>query len=327
MSLSIFMKQIALVSYLFGVYLVLRSVSSGKVSTKSRLSNISSGNVRSAKESARVSALFSRLNNIPYVRFCNKLVMAQNFSTGTQYDLCVLSILLCLVIGVAVTSSYTLIVRLLYIIGITHIPHVVLYIKLVRQQANGSMEAETFLNELYSQYKICNGNILSALDMTMVTCRDMHILRKPVLKLCVSLKQSAGIKDVKSVLNMFEYSVGTLWSKKLTNIILTSLTVGSDQSKALEDLIEDLTYGRRLYERDKRSNSDTVILIKNVIPLTYIGVVAISFLFFKVSIIDFIRNQFGNSIGRGLFICLVIMQCFNLVILYYLENKKLDVLK
>lgn len=318
------LKLIAVLFNLLGIYYLLKKPSSAylKYGTSQLLSRQALQN-QQRKQSEIRRIIRKNFQKMWQVQYFNNLLEAQNFKREETKDffkgLIVMLFLSVFIVG----KYYPIHERLVYSCAITSIPIVFLFLRLKKGQSEGSLEAESLINELYSQYKL-HGNIIEAIDNTLIHGTGINITRGYLFKLGIQLKEYKEVEELRIALKTFEFSIGTLWGKKLSNIIKNAVENGYDQSVALETLIKELEFGRKAYENHKRINSETITIIKFVVPFIYILGFVATVKLFGIPISDYIHNQFVQPMGLKLFMMIIILYSINLVSLYLIEHKKLD---
>lgn len=232
--------------------------------------------------------------------------------------------LFCVSFIVFLNSGKHILINILLSILIGLLPYLTLKIRLYNIRVLSSYEAEGLITELISQYKINHFNMIEAIDKTIPKISEQPYSQKALFKLSIAIKQYQDEKDLENIINEFNYNINTSWSFLLANNLFLSIGQGDDVYEALEDILDELKDLKRIFEKNKQYNNETLIMIKYVTPLIYLLSVYTMFAIFGFDIDKFINYQFNDPIGLKFFVLIISFIGLNYFIYIFLKRQKND---
>ncbi len=233
-------------------------------------------------------------------------------------------LLFCISFVVFFNSGKQVFINILLSILIGLFPYFILKIKLHNIRILSSYEAEGLITELISQYMINHLNMIEAIDQTIPKISKQPYSQKALFKLSIAIKQYHDENDLENIIKEFNYSINTSWSLLLANNVFISIGQGDDVSEALEDILDELKDLKRIYEKNKQYNHETLIMIKYITPGVYLLSVFVMFAVFGFDFEKFVNYQFKNPIGLKFFLLIIIFISFNYFIYLFLKRQKND---
>lgn len=203
-------------------------------------------------------------------------------------------------------------------------PYLMLRIKMEKMRISGSHEGELMLAELTENYKIYYYNMKEAIDKTALSLKDAPGSRRILANLSRGLDRAGSEKSMTKLLEEFSLSINTSWSNTLKNLMYFSLIHGIRVDGALEDLSGTLKSARTVEEYSKRENNESRLMIKFLIPLTYLITVYTGTAVFGLGAEKFLHYQFGTEVGATWFTLFIIVYIISYMINSFLSRNKLD---
>jgi hypothetical protein len=103
-----------------------------------------------------------------------------------------------------------------------------------------------------------------------------------------------------------------------------SLIHGIRVEEALEDLAGTLKSARKVEEYSKRENNESALMIRFMVPLTYLMTAYIGIVFFGFGTKKFLEYQFGTEVGATWFTIFIIVYTTSYMVNSFLSKNKLD---
>lgn len=204
------------------------------------------------------------------------------------------------------------------------LPYMILRIRMENMRIEGSHEGEKLLAELTENYKINYYNMKEAIDKTALTLKNAPGSQKIMVNLSRGLDRTGSEKSIVKLLDEFSLSINTSWSNTLKNLMYFSLVHGIRVDEALEDLSKTLKSARAVEEYSKRENNESSIMIKYLVPLTYLMTVYAGVEFFGFGADKFLKYQFGTEVGATWFTIFLIVYTTSYMVNSFLSRNKLD---
>ena len=204
------------------------------------------------------------------------------------------------------------------------LPYLLLRIRMENMRVKGSHEGEIMLAELTENYKIYYYNMKEAIDRTAVSLKDAPGSKRILANLSRGLDRAGSEKSMIKLLDEFSLSINTSWSNTLKNLMYFSLIHGIRVEEALEDLAGTLKSARKVEEYSKRENNESALMIRFMVPLTYLMTAYIGIVFFGFGTKKFLEYQFGTEVGATWFTIFIIVYTTSYMVNSFLSKNKLD---
>ena len=204
------------------------------------------------------------------------------------------------------------------------LPYLLLRIRMENMRVKGSHEGEIMLAELTENYKIYYYNMKEAIDRTAVSLKDAPGSKRILANLSRGLDRAGSEKSMIKLLDEFSLSINTSWSNTLKNLMYFSLIHGIRVEEALEDLAGTLKSARKVEEYAKRENNESALMIRFMVPLTYLMTAYIGIVFFGFGTKKFLEYQFGTEVGATWFTIFIIVYTTSYMVNSFLSKNKLD---
>jgi len=203
-------------------------------------------------------------------------------------------------------------------------PLMVLFSKVQGMRNKGSKEGISLLSELYRQYKMNNLNMLKAIEITISSKGDFNICKKQLYILLIRLQDASSQADMRACCKNLAYSLGTNWGRSLATCIEISTTRGTDVSRALIDVIEQLKTAKKMAEERKRLNGESMRMTIFLVPLLYLLTIIVSLKYLNMPIVKFLFNQFLTPKGLFLFVVNLFLFVVNVTIINLVGSSRMD---
>lgn len=207
---------------------------------------------------------------------------------------------------------------------LTAMPYVLLRIRLESLRGRSSMEAESLITLLVTQYRIHSYNLFEAMEAVISQSDEIKQTGRLLFRLLLSIRSSGDPTVIKRATDDFAYVIHTNWSRMLANHIRMSTVSGSNISNALEDILIQLRDARSLLEERKRLNAEAVRMTLFLVPVLYIATVLLCIRYMKLSFPEFIANQFFSQEGLLLFLSGLFLFFLNIALMELVLNQRFD---
>ena len=204
------------------------------------------------------------------------------------------------------------------------LPYALLRIRMEDMRISGSHEGERMLAELTENYKIHYYNMKEAIDKTAMSLKKAPGSRKILANLSRGLDRAGSEGSMMKLLEEFSLSINTSWSNTLKNLMYFALVHGIRVDEALEDLSGTLKSARAVEEYSKRENNESAMMIKYLVPLTYLMTVYAGVEFFGLGAEKFLEYQFGTEVGATWFTVFILVYTTSYIVNSFLSRNKLD---
>lgn len=204
-------------------------------------------------------------------------------------------------------------------------PYVYLRIKLHFIRVNSSKEGDIIIGEILNNYKISYCNMKEALEITAKDVENAPYSRRLILDLVKGLNKVGSKEDVRELLNVFRYSLGTSWGNVLASNIYFAEVLGIKVTDSLTDLLEVVSSSREVLEHTKRENNESNLIFKYMAPVCFILTVLAACKFFGFTLDKYIKYQFGTATGLMWMLIIVGIYIAGIVINIFLTKTKMDV--
>ena len=208
--------------------------------------------------------------------------------------------------------------------SLTSLPVLFLYTRMESERTKNSKEGISMVTEFYRQYRMKNLNVYEALEATISAEGDYPGCRKQLYKLLLKLRASSGQAEIRRTLEDFSFALGTTWGKMFATCIRLSAEKGDDVSEGLADIIAQLKTAGEMAEERKRLNSEAARMTMYLVPILYIGTMALAVYYLDVNPGRLFVNQFFTAEGLLFFLGTVFLFVFNLILLKLIDNTRLD---
>ena len=261
---------------------------------------------------------------LPWVRHIDRMLKA-NFqkSQDKQLFLGLLSFLFVVVFIVSI-KSFSWTTALILSSMTAGFPLLFLEVRLELRRTKGSREGLALVSELHRHYWTNHKNIYAAMEATLSGGSSYPVFQKYLYRLLLRLRSTGNPLEIKEAVDLFSFTAGTVWGKMLGVCIRLSSEKGMDVSGGLQDISRQLSDAAARTQERERMNSETVRMTLFLIPLLYVGTMAIAVLYLGMDPAKLLRNQFIAPEGFLLFMVAVFLFALNLAVLELLKNQKVD---
>ena len=186
-------------------------------------------------------------------------------------------------------------------------------------------EGLSLVSELCRQYRMKERNIYGAIEGALACGGSFPVCRRSLSVLLMKLREASGKPAVHTACRDFGASCGSLWGRMLAGCVETAVLTGTDIYKALEDIQDQLSTAKKLFEERRRLNSEAARMTVFLVPLLYAGTMLVAGRFLGLGAGDILRNQFASPEGIMLFLTAVFLFLADVVALQAVENSAADI--
>ncbi len=204
-------------------------------------------------------------------------------------------------------------------------PYLILRIKLEFLRINSSKEADLVIGGILNYYKLNYCNMKEAIEKTALELTDAPNSKVILMNLAKDLNNAKDEDDIQEHLEKMKYGFGTTWASVLSSNIYFAEVLGIKVTTSLIDLLNLIKNNRKIIEFEKRENNEGNLIMKYLVPLTYILSIAIACYFFDFTIVKFIEYQFFTTTGLLWFLIICITSFIGYVVIFLLSKRKMDV--
>jgi hypothetical protein len=204
------------------------------------------------------------------------------------------------------------------------LPFAFRYTKMQKLRINGGYEGQDLVSELRTQYKACNNNFIYAIDAAVERMKKHPYSQRQLARLSMKLKTYGSEEELLEALDAFAFAYNTDWGRILTYAIYHNIYNGLDASRLLDDLMENFKRINTAVEKAKRYSRDTLVVLRFLIPATFIGLIVFGGGAFNMGPLDMIKRQLTDPLGFKMFMIIVIMYSGALVCSSILSKPKYD---
>lgn len=203
-------------------------------------------------------------------------------------------------------------------------PYLYLRVRLSNLRTTASYEGEKMVVELLNQYKICGLNIVEAIDKSIPYLKKYPLSQRALFRLSIAIKNSKNEEDLQEAINRFVFSTDTEWATLLGINFFIAIKDGGEIVASLEDILKEMKLLKESIELEKRSNNETFVLIKFLIPGAYIGSIFVANNFFDFPVDRFLAYQLTTVEGLYVFVAILVLGLINFSAWLVLRKPKFD---
>ena len=256
-----------------------------------------------------------------------RLLLQTAFSMGTQKSVKVF-------LGVSVLSGMGVFLaaagRLSWLLTIAAagmgllLPYLLLRCVVQGQQVTGSQEGEILVTELLNHYKMHYCNMVHAVEVTAMTIEGAPYSRRLLFNLSRGLNKVSGEKELKLLLDEFQFALGTSWAGILASDIYLACGAGMRVTESLSDLALSMERARQIEEFLHRENNEVRIILKYMVPGSSILLTAGGVWFFGLSAGEWFQYQFRTGTGLAWLLLTFIMYLTAVSMYLFFSVRKFD---
>ncbi|NLD20537.1 MAG: hypothetical protein GX663_09920 [Clostridiales bacterium] len=204
------------------------------------------------------------------------------------------------------------------------IPTILLRTRLQNMRINVSREGEILVTEVLNYYKMHYCNMYEAIEQASYGIREAPNSKRVLMNLSNGLSTAATDEEVKELLWDFNYSIGTSWAVILSNNMYFALTDGIKVTAALSDLTDSIAKARKALEQNRRENNEAKLMLKYLVPASYLLTIVAANRFFGFSIGKFMEYQFMTKAGLSWFMGCSGAFLVSMIAMAFLSRVKMD---
>jgi hypothetical protein len=324
-SLSHWIWQIGIYNLLYGILLVSALWTSKTImlSTLKNKYNELNYKYRIRKVRSKVVLSKSFHYHSPLLKHLNLLIKTTR-EERNEYDVTVFIILSLLLGGTSclfiLFTFGDIVVSVIFGALITLIPYLYLRLRLNKFRYLMSLEFLQIVQNLTQNYNVMQYDMYRALSETQKGIKNPS-LRKVLVKLVSDLQVSRNESELRDSVQVFTYTAGTNWSKRLGSIILKSYLYNEKVLNALMILTKQMEETEEMLEEEKSQTMDSVYNGYLTLPI-FIGSLFLGY--YSSGAQDWVKLQFGNHWTILLFSCCVLGVVFSIIISIFLKRPKND---
>lgn len=218
-------------------------------------------------------------------------------------------------------SFRDLVFALILALLIALIPYMILQIKLRTLRYAVGEEFLTVVQILAQNYNSCQYDMYHALVDTARYVKN-KALRQVLIRLISDLQVSRNEQEIRMTIEMFVFTAGSNWAKRLGNIILKAYLYDERVINTLLTLIRQIEETAEMLEEEKSHALDSVwngyLTVPVFIASLFLG-------YYASGAQDWFDLQFGNIWTRMLFVVCIVLVIFSVIISIILKKPKNDI--
>lgn len=288
----------------------------------------------------KIKSNFTFIESIKIKKYISKIFMVISKDKNEKRDE---NIFYGLTVGILILSLYSLIsvfqynavisgitlqgkeiiTAILFSIIMAAIPFIYIRTKLTIRQRSGSFEGEALLKELFTQYKIANGNIITTITETVKELTsEQPVTKRALFRLSLRVTSIKTEEEMKEAIEEFVFVINTNWAKSLGNDFYSAIWEKVDIYAGIEGLLEDCKIINANLEADKRGNLESAAMINFLAPLFIFlfGKMAIE----TIPISKLLYYQFYTDTGIKMFCLIIISIALTAIVVKLLTKPKYD---
>lgn len=237
---------------------------------------------------------------------------------------CIASVSIGCIVFILLNSILSIRIAVLFSLGSMIVPYTLLMTKLQNMRVNISREGEILITELLNNYKINYYNMPLAIEQTAMSLEDAPNSKALIFNLAKGFNTASGKAEIKKLLDIFRYSIGTTWSNILCTNIYFAQVNGLKVTTSLADLADSINKARKILEHSKRENSESVLMLRYLVPICMILTVAGAIKYFGFTLHKYMEYQFGTATGVLWFLIVITSYIAGIIVTAFLSRKKMD---
>lgn len=200
------------------------------------------------------------------------------------------------------------------------IPYLMLQLRLNKIRYLMSMEFLHIVQRLTQNYNALHYDMYHALTETQKEIKSPE-LRKVIVKLISDLQVSRNETELRDSVQVFTYTAGTNWSKRLGSIILKAYLYNEKVLNALMVLTKQMEETEEMLEEEKSQTMDSVYNGYLTLPV-FLGSLLLGY--YSSGAQDWVKLQFGSQWTILLFSLCLLGVVFSIIISIFLKRPKND---
>lgn len=200
------------------------------------------------------------------------------------------------------------------------VPYLFMRLRLNNIRYLMSQEFLHIVQRLTQSYNAMHYDMYHALVETQKEVKS-PALRKVLVKLVSDLQVSRSETELRDSIQVFVYTAGTTWSKRLGSIILKSYLYNEKVLNALIVLTKQMEETEEMLEEEKSSTLDTVFNGFLTIPV-FAGSLILGY--YTSGAQDWVNLQFGNKWTLLFFSLCILGVIFSTIIAIFLKHPRND---
>lgn len=200
------------------------------------------------------------------------------------------------------------------------IPYLFLRLRLNKIRYHMSLEFLHIVQRLTQNYNSLHYDMYRALSETQKEVKS-PTLRKVMVKLVSDLQVSRNESDLRDTIQVFTYTAGTNWSKRLGSIILKAYLYNEKVLNALMVLTKQMEETEEMLEEEKSQTMDSVYDGYLTLPI-FLGSLVLGY--YSSGVQDWFKLQFGSRWNVLFFALSTLGVIFSLIISIFLKRPKND---
>jgi hypothetical protein len=201
------------------------------------------------------------------------------------------------------------------------IPYIILRLRLNKIRFLMNVEFLSIVQLLTQNYNALHYDMYHALTETQKEVKN-PVLRKVLVKLISDLQVSRNEHELRDTIQVFTYTAGTNWSKRLGSIILKAYLYNEKVLNALMVLTKQMEETEEMLEEEK---SQTLDLVYNGYLTLPVFILSLVLGYYTSGAQDWIKLQFGSSWTILLFAVCLLGVTFSIIISIFLKRPKNDI--
>lgn len=261
---------------------------------------------------------------IQHIEMLLHVVLNKNYHGGAQSFIALTVSLFAVTFTLLVKGGQSVLFTILFSLLVSFLPYVGLRVRLIVIRIEGSYEADTLVNEINNQYKICNLNMIEAIDCALPLLKYCKYTQRALFRLSMAIKEYNSEEALDKIIREFVYSVDTDWATRLGVNIKIAVSDGRDVRPSMDDILESLKLVKSTLENEKRSNYEAFSMIRFMVPAVYVLSIFVSVSVFGFTLSKFFDYQFKTDLGLKFAMVVFASMAVDYVVYYLIRKPKYD---
>lgn len=317
--------QIGVNYFLYAILLCLSLWTAKTIMQSSIKTKVNEWNYKYRIRKVKTKAVLSRTHEYknPLLKHLNLLIKttSEERNENSVEIFLILSTLLGVLSGVFILFVFgDIFVSVMFGFLLLLIPYLFLRLKLNKIRYLMSLEFLNIVQKLTQNYNAMHNDMYHALSETQKDIRSPE-LREVIVKLISDLQVSRNEYELRESVQVFTYTAGTNWSKRLGSIILKAYLYNEKVLNALMVLTKQMEETEEMLEEEKSQTMDSVYNGYLTIPV-FIGSLILGY--YSSGAQDWWKLQFGSQWTILLFSVCLLGVVFSIIISAFLKRPKND---
>lgn len=255
-----------------------------------------------------------------HIYFLLKASNEKNNSTQVNNFIFITLLMLIVVTSFSLWKFNDLVIGLIFGVLVSIIPYMLLQIKLRSTRNTVGNQISNITETLVHAYSATGYNMYEALNHTHVNIQEPE-LKRVFSRLINDLQTARTDEELRTSIDLFIYTCGNSWSKRLGNIIFKAYVFDENVSNTLLTLQAQIFNTEKMIEQEKSISMDAVY--DGFLPIAVFPA-SIFLAYYVTGPQDWFKLQFGQTWSLFIFIVALIFTIFSIMVSLLLRKPKND---